>query len=147
MKRPVVLIVEDCPNDQALMKLAIEEAQVAFPAVMVSDGQEALDWLFRQGTHATRDDQVFPALVLLDLKLPLLSGLDVLQALQTDALSRLIPVLVLTTSEMPSDIEQAYLYGANAYVQKPMGFPALVSLVQSIHAFWLTFNVLDPRLR
>ncbi len=147
MKRPVVLIVEDCLNDQALMQLAIEEASVAFPAVLVSDGQEALDWLFRQGAHAERDDQVFPVLVLLDLKMPHLSGLELLQALRKDPKGRLIPVMVLTTSEMPSDIEQAYVYGANAYVQKPMGFPALVSLVQSIHAFWLTFNVIHPMLR
>ena len=147
MKRTVVLIVEDCPNDQALMKLAIAEAKVSFEIVVVADGQQALDWLFRRGTHAERDDQVYPALVLLDLKLPLLSGLDVIKALREDPKGQLIPVLILTTSEMPSDIRNAYAAGANAYLQKPMGFPALVSMVEAIQAFWLSFNVIHPSLR
>ena len=99
------------------------------------------------GAHADRDEQVYPALVLLDLKLPLLGGLDVLKALRGDPNGRANPVVVLTTSEMPSDISQAYAFGANAYVQKPMGFPALVNLVQALKAFWLSFNVIDPRLR
>ncbi len=147
MKRPVVLIVEDNPDDQTLMQLAIAEARASFEAVFVPDGQDALDWLFRQGAHADRDEGVFPALVLLDLKLTRLSGLDVLRALRGDPLGRLIAVVVLTTSEMPSDIEKAYELGANAYVQKPMGFPALVDLVEAIHAFWLSYNVVHPALR
>jgi len=147
MRRPVVVLVEDCPNDLALMKLATAEAQFAYETVVLEDGQQALDWLLRKGAHADRDDQVYPALVLLDLKLPLLGGLDVLKALRGDPNGRAIPVVVLTTSEMPSDISQAYAFGANAYVQKPMGFPALVNLVQALKAFWLSFNVIDPRLR
>ena len=95
MKRPVVLIVEDNPDDQTLMQLAIAEARASFEAVFVPDGQDALDWLFRQGAHADRDEGVFPALVLLDLKLTRLSGLDVLRALRGDPLGRLIAVVVL----------------------------------------------------
>jgi len=147
MRRPVVLIVEDCPNDQALMKLAVDEAKTSFEIVVVTDGQEALDWLFRKGTHSNRDEQSYPALVLMDLKLPILSGLGVLQAIRKDPQGLLIPVVALTTSEMPSDIAKAYELGANAYVQKPMEFPRLVSLVEAIQAFWLTFNVLHPTLR
>ena len=147
MRRPVVLIVEDCPNDQALMKLAVDEAKTSFEIVVVTDGQEALDWLFRKGTHSNRDEQSYPALVLMDLKLPILSGLGVLQAIRKDPQGLLIPVVALTTSEMPSDIAKAYEVGANAYVQKPMEFPRLVSLVEAIQAFWLTFNVLHPTLR
>ena len=147
MRRPVVLIVEDCPNDQALMKLAVDEAKTSFEIVVVTDGQEALDWLFRKGTHSNRDEQSYPALVLMDLKLPILSGLGVLQAIRKDPRGLLIPVVALTTSEMPSDIAKAYEFGANAYVQKPMEFPRLVSLVEAIQAFWLTFNVLHPTLR
>jgi CheY-like chemotaxis protein len=147
MKRPVVLIAEDCPNDQALMKLAIGEATSTFEAAFVSDGPEALDWLFRRGTHGDRDESLYPALVLLDLNLPLLSGLDVLKALRQDPRGRLVPVVVLTTSEMPSDLLKAYECGANAYVQKPMGFTALVNLVEALQAFWLSFNVIHPDLR
>lgn len=147
MRRSVVLIVEDCPNDLALMKLAVEAARIPFETVLATDGQEALDWLFRKGPHKDRDDAVDPVLILLDLKLPLLSGLDVLQAIRKDPLGRQIPVVIMTTSEMPSDIQRAYDLGANAYIQKPMAFPALVQLVEAIQAFWLTFNVISPRMR
>ena len=147
MKRPVVVLVEDCPNDLALMNLAIAEAQLPCETRVLTDGQQALEWLLRRGAHADREGEVYPALVLLDLKLPLLSGMEVLKGLREDPLGAVTPVVVLTTSEMPSDIAQAYAFGANAYVQKPMGFPALVELVRALKAFWLSFNVTDPRLR
>lgn len=147
MKRPVVLLVEDCPNDLALMKLAIEESCLSFETVAVTDGQEALDWLLREGAHSDRDEQVYPAVVLLDLKLPLLSGLDVLRALRKDPQGRLIPVVAMTTSSMPADIRIAYELGANGYVQKPIKFKELVRLIEALHAFWLTANLIDPSLR
>jgi len=147
MRRPVVVLVEDCPNDLALMRLAITEAQFPCETIVLTDGQQAVDWLLHRGADTEQDEEVYPALVLLDLKLPLLGGLDVLKALREDPLGRSIPVVVLTTSEMPTDISQAYASGANAFVQKPMGFPALVALVQALRAFWLSFNVIDPRLR
>jgi CheY-like chemotaxis protein len=147
MKRPLVLIVEDNPNDQALMTLAIAEARSPFEYVFVPDGQDALDWLSRSGAYADRDDEARPALILLDLKLHRLSGLDVLEALGRKPQGRQVPVVVLTTSEMPSDIQRAYELGAHAFVRKPMGFPALVELVEAIQAFWLSFNVVHPALR
>jgi two-component system response regulator len=147
MRRPVVLLVEDSPDDLALMRLAIAEARNPFEVVVVTDGQQALDWVFSRGAQAERDDQVYPALILLDWKLPLLSGQEVLQALRADPLGRHIPVVVLTTSEMPSDIARAFESGANAYLQKPMNFSDLVSLVEAIQGFWLAFNVLHPDAR
>jgi len=147
MKRPVVLLVEDSPDDLALMRLAIEEAEAPFEFVVATDGQKALDWVFSRGAQAGRDGQVYPALILLDLKMPAMSGLEALQALRADPLGRLIPVVVLTTSEMPSDIARAYEGGANAYLQKPMAFSDLVSLVEAIQVFWLSFNVLHPDAR
>jgi two-component system response regulator len=147
MRRPVVLIVEDCPNDLALLQLAIEESRASFASVVVTDGQEALDWLFRKGAHAEREEGIYPALVLLDLNLPLLSGLDVLRTIRGDPRGSLVPVVAMTTSEMPSDIQMAYGAGANAYVQKPMNFASLVKLVESLQAFWLSFNVIHPMLR
>jgi two-component system response regulator len=147
MKRPVVLLVEDSPDDLALMQLAIKEARNPFEVVVATDGKQALDWVFARGAQAGRDDQVFPALILLDWKLPLLSGQEVLQALRSDPLGRMIPVVVLTTSEMPSDIARASELCANAYVQKPMAFSDLVRLVEAIQGFWLSFNVLHPDVR
>ncbi|NWJ39930.1 MAG: response regulator [Geothrix sp.] len=147
MKRPVVLIVEDCPNDLALLMLAIEKAGVPFETAVATDGQEALDWLFRKGAHEDRDEEVYPALVLMDLKLPRLSGLDVLRALRQEPRGWLTPVVAMTTSEMPSDIQKAYAFGANAYVQKPMDFNGLVRLVEALRAFWLSFNVIHPMMR
>jgi CheY-like chemotaxis protein len=147
MKRPIVLIVEDCPDDQVLMALAARQAQTSFESVVVTSGEEALDWLFCRGCHENRSGELFPALVLLDLKLPLLSGLGLLQTLREDPRGRLIPVVVLTTSEMPCDISKAYESGANAYVQKPMALSGLVSLVEAVQAFWLSFNVIHPAWR
>jgi two-component system response regulator len=147
MRRPVVLLVEDSPDDLALMRLAIEEARNPFEVVVATDGQQALDWVFSRGAQAGRDDQVYPALILLDWKLPLLSGQEVLQTLRAEPLGRQIPVVVLTTSEMPSDVARAFESGANAYLQKPMNFSDLVSLVEAIQGFWLAFNVLHPDAR
>jgi two-component system response regulator len=143
----VVLLVEDSPDDLALMRLAIEEARQPFEVIVAADGQQALDWVFSQGSHAGRDEQVYPALILLDLKLPVLNGLEVLRALRADPKGRLIPVVALTTSEMPSDIALACELGANAYLQKPMSFLNLVRLVEAIEEFWLSFNLLHPCVR
>jgi CheY-like chemotaxis protein len=147
MMRPVVLLVEDCPDDRALMALALKEARSPYEVVVVTDGQQALDWVFRRGSEAQRDEWVYPALILLDLKLPVVSGLEVLRHLRNEPEGRMIPVVVLTTSQMPSDIAMAYELGVNAYIQKPMGFQAMVSLVEAIQAFWLSFNVPYPALR
>lgn len=147
MRRPVVLLVEDNPDDLDLWHLALKEARQPFEVATVTDGQQALDWVFRQGSHLGRDPWIFPALILLDLKLPVMGGLEVLRSLRERAEGRLIPVVVLTTSEMPSDIAQAYALGASAYVQKPIGFQKLVDLVKAVDHFWLSYNVLYPALR
>jgi len=147
MRRPVVLLVEDNPDDLDLWHLALGQAGRPFEMATVADGQQALDWVFRQGSFLGRDPWVFPALILLDLKLPVLGGLEVLQGLRERPEGRFIPVVVLTTSEMPSDIAQAYSLGASAYVQKPIGFGNLVDLVRAVNNFWLSYNVLHPTLR
>jgi CheY-like chemotaxis protein len=147
MRRPVVLLVEDNPDDLDLWHLALREAGQPFEVATVTDGQQALDWVFRQGSYLGRDPWVCPALILLDLKLPVLGGLEVLRGLRERAEGRLIPVVVLTTSEMPSDIAQAYELGASAYVQKPIGFRNLVDLVKAVNEFWLSYNVIHPAVR
>jgi CheY-like chemotaxis protein len=129
------------------MQLALAEAKQPFETVTVPDGQQALEWVFRRGAHGGRDPWVYPALILLDLKLPLMGGLEVLRALRMEPEGRRIPVVVMTTSEMASDISQAYELGASAFVQKPIEFQDLVGLVKAIHGFWLSFNVLHPAMR
>ena len=144
--RPVVLLVEDDPFDLVLMELAMKEAQFEFEFTVALDGQQALDWLLRRGSQAGRGAFVHPVLVLLDLKLPEMNGLEVLRSLRTVPEGRLIPVVVLSTSRMPSDIAAAYELGANAFVQKPMEFEKLVELVKALQHFWLAFNVTHPAL-
>lgn len=147
MKRRIVLLVEDSPDDLELIRIAVKEMSNPFELVAVSDGQEALDWMLSQGNHAGREDQLSLALILLDLKLPVLDGLEVMQALRSHPTQQFVPVVVLTTSEMPKDIARAYECGANAYLQKPMGLSDLVGLLESIERFWLSFNVLHPAVR
>lgn len=146
-QQPVVLLVEDNPDDLALMQLAIERAQVPMAVVVAADGQEALEWVLRRGAHIGRDQDVYPALLLLDLNLPVMGGLQILKTLREEPEGRVIPVVVLTTSTMPADIATAYELGANAFVQKPMEFPALVNLVKALAGFWLSFNITHPALR
>ena len=147
MTPPVLLLVEDCPDDQELMRLALKDGAFPLEVVMLSDGREALDRL-RFIMHSKGSEETpHPALILLDLKLPGLSGLDFIRELRREPLGRLIPVVVLTTSGIPADIEAAYESGANAFVQKPMEYGALVRLVEALRTFWIDFNVLHPRLR
>lgn len=147
MKRRVVLLVEDSPDDLALIQIAIQAMRRPFDLVAVTDGQEALDWVYARGPYAGREALVEPALILLDLKLPILDGIEVLQALRAHPSHQMVPVVVMTTSEMPKDIARAYECGANAYVKKPMGLLELVDQLESIEHFWLSFNVLHPSVR
>lgn len=147
MKRSLVLLVEDLPDDQALWQIALEEAGQPFDLAAVGDGQQALDWLFRPGDQARVEDPRSPSLVLLDLKMPVMDGFEVLRRLRSTPQGRLLPVVVLTSSEMPADIALAYSLGASGFVQKPVGFQNLMRLVRAIQDYWLSFNVLHPSWR
>lgn len=121
-----ILLVEDNPDDVELTRLAFEEAQVANTLTVVRDGAEALDYLFARGRYADRDPQDLPSLVLLDLNLPKLDGREVLQAIRNDERTRSLPVVVLTTSAEPFDVEASYTLGVNSYIQKPVDFNQFV---------------------
>jgi CheY-like chemotaxis protein len=135
-----ILLVEDDPNDVLFIKMALEAVGVQNPVVDAKDGKEALDYLSGSGTYADRERYPLPCLILLDLKLPHLMGLDLLTWIRQRPEFDTVVVIVLTSSANPADINEAYRRGANAYVVKPSSFEKLRILAQSIKDFWLLHN-------
>lgn len=138
-----ILLVEDNPDDVELTRIAFDEAKVANRLVVVRDGAEALDYLFARGAHAGRNPDDLPSIVLLDLNLPRVDGREVLQAIREDPRTRSLPVVVLTTSTEPFDLESAYALGVNSYIQKPVDFERFVWAVKQVGLYWLVLN--QPR--
>lgn len=143
MNHKEILLVEDNPDDVELTRIAFEEAKVANSLVVVRDGAEALDYLFARGAYAGRDPDDLPSIVLLDLNLPRVDGREVLQAIREDPHTRSLPVVVLTTSTEPFDLESAYALGVNSYIQKPVDFERFVWAVKQVGLYWLVLN--QPR--
>ena len=135
-----ILLVEDNPDDVELTRIAFAEADLDARLEVVRDGAEALDYLFARGAHAGRDPARLPAIVLLDLNLPRLDGRDVLQAIRANEATRNLPVVVLTTSAEPFDVDASYALGANSYIRKPVDFKQFVSAVQQVGMYWLVLN-------
>jgi two-component system response regulator len=137
-----ILLVEDNPDDEELTMRALRK--IANEVVIARDGSEALEFIFGTGKFAGRDTGRMPAVILLDLKLPKLSGLDVLQRLRADPRSRLIPVVVLTSSSEDEDMLRSYRFGANSYVRKPVEFGAFASAVTQLGVYWMLLNETPP---
>lgn len=135
-----ILLVEDNPDDVELTRIAFTEAGSGHVIRVVTDGAQALDYLFARGEHAGRDINDLPALVLLDLNLPKLNGREVLQAIRENPVTRSLPVVVLTTSAEPFDVGSVYELGANSYIQKPVEFERFVDVVRQIGLYWLVLN-------
>ena len=135
-----ILLIEDNPDDVELTRIAFAEAGSAHRLTVVSDGAEALDYLFARGAHAGRAATDLPAVVLLDLNLPKVNGREVLQAIRSDPATRSLPVVVLTTSAEPFDVDKVYALGANSYIQKPVDFERFVDVVRQIGLYWLALN-------
>jgi two-component system response regulator len=135
-----ILLVEDNPQDAELTIRALKKHNLANHLFTVEDGAEALDFIFCRGKYATRENGHSPKVVLLDLKLPKVSGLDVLRALKQDEKTRAIPVVVVTSSREDPDIKTAYALGANSYVVKPVDFDAFAESVSSLGMYWLLVN-------
>ena len=138
-ERPI-LLVEDNPDDEALTLRAFHKNRIANEVVVARDGVEALDYLFGTGNHAGRDLSVSPAVVLLDLKLPRVDGLEVLRRVRADARTNLLPVVILTTSREQQDIYEAYQLGANSYIRKPVDFEKFIYAVGQLGLYWLGLN-------
>jgi two-component system response regulator len=144
MESRTILLVEDNPDDEELTRKALKEANIANEIVVVGTGIEALDYLFGTGAYADRDLSRLPQLILLDLKLPKLSGLQVLERLRADPRTKLIPVVILTTSSEEEDVIASYQLGANSYVRKPVDFDQFTDAIRHVGLYWLLINQPPP---
>lgn len=140
----VILLVEDNPDDEELTLRAFRRNNILNPVVVARDGEEALDYLFATGSYSGRDTRQQPQVVLLDLKLPKVDGLEVLRRLRADPRTRLLPVVILTTSNEERDILASYQLGANSYVRKPVDFDQFLEAARQLGLYWLVLNVPPP---
>jgi two-component system response regulator len=140
----VILLVEDNASDEKLTRLAFKNCGVANQVVVVRDGAAALDYLFATGEYAGRDATVLPRLILLDIKLPKIDGLEVLRRLRADQRTRLVPVVILTSSKEDEDVLRGFSFGANAYVRKPVEFAEFAAAAKTVGLFWLLLNEPAP---
>lgn len=139
MDRPILLI-EDNPDDEALTLRAFGKNGITNPVVIARDGVEAIDYLNGTGAHTGRDLTVMPVLILLDLKLPRIDGLEVLRRIRAGEHTAMLPVVVLTTSRETRDLQQAYRLGANSYIRKPVDYERFIQVVGQLGVYWLTIN-------
>jgi len=146
MTERVILLVEDIPDDEALMLRGLLQGGIANEVIVAHDGAEALDYLFATGVHEGRDMLDLPAVVLLDLKLPKLNGLEVLKRMRADERTRLVPVVVITSSDEQRDMTESYHLGCNSYVRKPVNFTDFVDAVRQLGLYWLLLNQPPPLL-
>ena len=147
MTESEILLVEDNANDEELTLRALRRSNIANPVTVVRDGAAALDYLFARGAYADRESHPMPALILLDLKLPKLGGLDVLRAIRADARTQLLPVVILTSSKEDKDLLAGYASGANSYVVKPVDFTQFADAVRQLGMYWLVLNEQPPTPR
>lgn len=147
MKEKIILLVEDNPDDELLTKRALKKSNVLNTVVVVRDGVEALDYLFGTGACAGRDTTQVPEIILLDLKLPKLDGLEVLRHLREDERTALLPIVILTSSDEEQDIVASYKLGANSYIRKPVDFGRFTEAVRQLGLYWLILNQGPPKGR
>lgn len=145
MENRIILLVEDNPKDELLTLRALSKCHLANEIAVVRDGAEALDYLFAKGEHAGREANDLPTLVLLDLKLPKVDGLEVLRRIRADERTQLLPVVILTSSDEEKDIIAGYKLGANSYVRKPVAFSDFSIAVADLGRYWLITNEPPPR--
>jgi CheY-like chemotaxis protein len=147
MKEATLLLIEDNPSDIGLTQRALEKSHILNRLVITSDGQDALDYLFATGGYAGRDTTDLPALTLLDLKLPRVSGLDVLRRIRKEPATRRMPVVILTSSREEQDIAAGYDLGVNSYIRKPVDFKQFVQSVAQLGLYWLVLNETPPLVK
>ncbi len=140
----VILLVEDNPDDEVLTRRALKKNNISNEVIVTRDGVQALDYLFGRGAYEGRDLSIMPQVVLLDLKLPKIDGLEVLRRLRADGRTRLLPVVVLTSSREQQDLVDSYGYGANSYIRKPVDFAQFLEAVRQLGLYWLVLNETPP---
>ena len=144
MPQKYILLVEDNPDDEALTLRALNKNKIANSVVVARDGAEAVDFLFGAGAYADRDVSDLPQIVLLDLKLPKLDGFEVLRRIRADERTKLLPVVILTSSKEERDVMQGYRDGCNSYVRKPVNFDEFVEAARQLGLYWLLLNEGPP---
>lgn len=144
MKPKIILLVEDNPSDIGLTQRALAKSHIANQMIVAEDGQEALDYLFGSGQYAGRDLSELPTLILLDLKLPRVDGLEVLRQIRANKHTSRLSVVVLTTSKEEQDVAQSYDLGANSYIRKPVDFTQFAQAVEHLGLYWLVMNEQAP---
>lgn len=147
MNTKSILLVEDNPDDEALTLRALKKNHVCNEIIVARDGAEALDYLFGTGAHAGRDIRITPQVILLDIKLPRIDGLEVLRRLRADPRTEHVPVVILTSSTEETDMLKGYQNGANSYVRKPVDFNAFIDVVRNLGLYWLLLNEPPPQSR
>jgi two-component system, response regulator len=144
VNKNAILLVEDNPDDEALTLRALKKNNITNEVIVARDGAEALDYLFGTGKFAGRDVSVMPQVTLLDLKLPKVDGLEVLRRLRSDERTKLLPVVILTSSNEEQDRLRGYGFGANSYVRKPVDFDQFIEAVRQLGLYWLLLNERPP---
>jgi two-component system, response regulator len=145
MENSMILVVEDNPDDEALTLRALKKNNIGNQVFVVRDGAEALDFLFCTGAYAERDPHDMPQIILLDLKLPKVDGLEVLRRIRADERTRLLAVVILTSSKEEQDLLEGYKKGANSYIRKPVDFNQFVEAVRQLSLYWLVLNEPPPQ--
>jgi len=147
MEGKVILLVEDNPDDEALTLRALKKNNIGNELVVAHDGAEALDYLFAEGQYAERDTQIMPQVILLDLQLPKVGGLEVLRRMRADQRTKRLPVVILTSSNEEQDRINGYDLGANSYVRKPVEFGDFIEAIRNLGLYWLVLNQTAPNSR
>ena len=147
MDNKIILLVEDNPDDVELTVRAFKQNNISNKVIVAKDGTEALDYLFGQGVYARRDIKDMPIIILLDLKLPKISGMEVLKTIRQNELTKIIPVVILTSSTQEEDLLKGYQLGANSYVRKPVNFKEFVEAIKVLGLYWLLWNEPPPVLK
>jgi two-component system, response regulator len=146
MEKKMILLVEDNPDDEVLTLLAFKKSNILNEIVVTRDGVEALDFLFATGTYRDRDANIMPQMVLLDIKLPKIDGLEVLRRLRSDERTKLLPIVILTSSKEERDLIDGYKFGCNSYIRKPVDFSQFSESIRQLGLYWLVLNEPPPRI-
>ena len=143
-RKGTILLIEDNPDDEALAVRALRKGNIGNPIVVCRDGVEALDYVFGTGKFEGRSPTDLPAVTMLDLKLPKIDGLTVLERIRADERTRLMPVVILTSSSEETDVVRSYQFGANSYVRKPVSFEQFLEAIRQLGVYWLLLNESPP---